>query len=95
MENEQYYLFVDKTGHCFEDFQTSTRTEPQDEIDKIVGKALGGTSDNGERYYRDRVGAMMRGGCKFIVGDMLAFRDDLTQAGFRWGVDFFVRKVDK
>lgn len=91
--DEQLYIFVDKTGHCFKDFQTSTRTKPQDEIDKIVDKALGDTSDNGERCYRDRVGAMMRGGCEFTVGDMLAFRDDLTNAGFEWGKDFYVKKV--
>ena len=77
MIDEQYYLFVDKTGHCFEDFQ------------KI------GDDDNGERDYNDTVGAMMRGGIKFYVGDMMAFRDDLTHAGFKWGIDFYVKKIDK
>jgi len=76
MGDEQYYLFVDKTGHCFEDFQ-----------------------DMGEndctRRYNDLIGAWLRGGRKFTVGDMLAFRDDLTDVGFKWGVDFFVKKVDK
>jgi len=65
-EEEQMYIFIDKTGHCFEDFQ-----------DK----------DN------DIVGAWMRGGRKFSVGDMLVFRDDLVVAGFAWGVDFYVKKV--
>lgn len=77
MENEQYYLFMDKTGHCFEDFQEK------------------GSANNGERNYNDMVGAMMRGGRKFTVGDMMAFRDDLTNAGFKWGIDFYVKKVDK
>ena len=71
---EQLYIFVDKTGHCFEDFQ-----------DK-------GTSE-GEKDYNDMIGAMLRGGKEFSVGDMLAFRDDLTTAGFEWGKDFYVRKV--
>lgn len=76
MTDEQYYLFVDKTGHCFEDFQ-------------VMG--------DGEchRNYNDYIGALLRRGKKFTVGDMMAFRDDLTQAGFRWGVDFFVKKVEK
>lgn len=81
MEDEQYYLFVDKTGHCFEDFQKK------------------GNDENGERTYNDHVGAMLRAshhdGYTFCVGDMLAFRDDLTDAGFEWGVDFYVKKVDK
>lgn len=76
MTDEQYYLFVDKTGYCFEDFQEQGNSEC-------------------ERNYNDLVGALLRGGKKFSVGDMMAFRDDLTQAGFRWGVDFYVKKVDK
>jgi len=27
------------------------------------------------------------------VGDMLAFRDVLQEAGFVWGIDFYTRKV--
>ena len=77
MENEQYYLFVDKTGHCFEDFQTMK------------------VSDEGQGRYLDSVGAWLRSGRKFTVGDMLCFRDDLEDAGFEWGVDFYVKKVDK
>ena len=76
MENEQYYLFVDKTGHCFEDFQEIGNSE-------------------WARNYNDLIGAMLRRGKKFTVGDMMAFRDDLKQAGFKWGVDFYVKKVDK
>lgn len=76
MTDEQYYLFVDKTGHCFEDFQ-------------------GVGANDGTLGYNAYVGALMRGERKFTVGDMMAFRDDLTDAGFKWGVDFFVKKVDK
>lgn len=76
MLGEQYYFFVDKTGHCFEAFQDI------------------GDSD-AECRYHDSVGAWFRGGRKFTVGDMLAFRDDLTDAGFQWGIDFYVKKVDK
>jgi len=75
--DEQYYLFVDKTGHCFEDYQHL------------------GNDEDGERVYHDFVGALMRGGRKFTVGDMMCFQDDLMEAGFKWGIDFFVRKVDK
>ena len=91
--DEQLYIFVDKTGRCFEDFQTSSDTAPKDEIDKIIAKEVGDEVNDGEKFYRDRVGAMMRGGEQFSVGDMLAFRDDLTEAGFEWGKDFYVRKV--
>lgn len=72
---EQLYTFVDKTGHCFEDFQNI------------------GDKNNGERKYNDCIGAMLRGGKEFIVGNMLAFRDDLTNAGFKWGIDFYVKRV--
>ena len=76
MEDEQLYIFIDKSGHCFEDFQNM------------------GDENNGERRYNDFVGAIMRDGKKFTVGDMLCFRDDLTNAGFKWGIDFYVRKID-
>ena len=88
---EQKYIFVDKTGHCFEDFQQSTKKSPPDEIDKLLNPIE--DFDDGERRYRDRVGAMMRGSCEFEVGDMLAFRDDLIDAGFEWGKDFYVKKI--
>ena len=71
MIDEQLYIFVDKSGHCFEDFQ-----------DKDDGSG-----------YNDRIGAMMRAGCKFSVGDMLVFRDELKDAGFEWGTDFYIKKV--
>ena len=71
---EQLYIFVDKTGRCFEDFQDRG-------------------DDEGARKYYDHVGAWLRGGKKFTVGDMLAFRDELVAAGFEWGKDFYVRKV--
>jgi len=71
---EQLYIFVDKTGHCFEDFQDKG-------------------SSAGEDRYNDMVGAILRGGKKFSVGDMLVFRDDLTAAGFEWDKDFYVKKV--
>ena len=77
MTDEQYYLFVDKTGHCFEDFQKM------------------GNDEDGSRVYNDFVAALLRSGHKFIVGDMISFRDDLREAGFRWGIDFYVKKVDK
>ncbi len=77
MLDEQYYLFVDKTGRCFEAFQKT------------------GNLNNGEIDYNDYVGALMRSGREFTVGDMMCFRDDLTDAGFRWGIDFYVKKVDK
>ena len=76
MEEEQYYLFVDKTELCFEAFQS-----------------LG--SCDAEHRYNDSVGAWLRAGRTFTVGDMMVFRDDLIDAGFKWGIDFFVKKVDK
>jgi len=77
MDDEQYYLFVDKSGNCFEAFQKM------------------GDFENGERNYNDYVGALMGSGRKFTVGDMMCFKDDLTDAGFKWGVDFYVKKVKK
>jgi len=74
--NEQLYIFIDKTGHCFEDFQSLK------------------VNDECHSHYNDCVGAMLRGGEKFTVGDMLAFKDDLVNAGFEWGTDFYVRKVN-
>ena len=69
------YRFIDKSGHCFEDYQ-----EIEDDT-----------------LYHDTVGAMLRvsndGKHDFSVGDMLCFRDELQDAGFVWGVDFYVRKV--
>ncbi len=73
MENEQHYLFVDKTGHCFEDFGN-------------IEDGLG---------YNALIGTWLRAKIKYTVGDMMCFKDDLTNAGFKWGVDFYVKKVDK
>jgi len=77
--DEQLYIFVDKTGHCFEDFQTMK------------------VDDECHAQYNDYVGALLRashhGEKTFIVGDMLAFRDDLINAGFKWGKDFYAKKV--
>ena len=77
MEGEQYYLFVDKSGRCFEAFQKT------------------GNLENGQQGYNALVGAWLRGGRKFTVGDMMAFKQDLIDAGFKWGIDFYVKKVDK
>lgn len=71
---EQLYIFIDKTGVCFKEFQSRG-------------------SNDGERKYNDMLGTMLRGGKKFIVGDMLTFRDDLLNAGYEWGIDFYVRKA--
>jgi len=87
MEDEQLYIFVDKSGHCFEDFQRSSQTKPN-EFDKFFIK-----SNDEEKRYRGYVGAMLKSGKKFSVGDMFAFRDDLIDAGFEWGKDFYVKKV--
>lgn len=64
------YIFVDKSGHCFDDF---------------------GHTDRGS----DLVVHWFKQGRRFLVGDMLCFRDDLLTAGFKWGKDFYVRKVAK
>jgi hypothetical protein len=29
----------------------------------------------------------------FHVGDMMIFKDELMEAGFEWGVDFYVKKI--
>ena len=53
--------------------------------------------DDCDKRYHDMVGAMLRasnnGEHDFSVGDMLVFRDDLQEAGFVWGIDFYARKV--
>ena len=30
----------------------------------------------------------------FEVGDMMCFRDELQDAGFKWGIDFYAKKVE-
>lgn len=84
--SEQLYQFIDKTGKCFEAFQKMGKLEYTEN-----GKPYG------ERIYNDHVGALLRAshhdGKTFTVGDMLAFRDDLINAGFEWGKDFYIKKV--
>ncbi len=77
MSDEQMYRFVDKTN-CFEKFQG-------------IGE------DEADKSYHDWVGAMLRasnnGEHDFSGGDAMAFRDELTDAGFEWGKDFYMRKI--
>lgn len=48
--------------------------------------------------YHRMVAAMLKasegGDHKFSVGDMLAFRDELFEAGFKWNIDFYMRKIE-
>lgn len=75
---EQMYRFINKSGHCFEDYQKMGESEC-------------------DKDYHDSVGAMLRashdGKHDFSVGDFLCFRDELQEAGFVWGVDFYAKKV--
>ena len=75
----QQYKFVDKTGKCF--------------------KAFAEVEDEDSSEYNKRVAALLmasqEGKHTFEVGDMCVFRDELEEAGFRWGVDFYVQKVGK
>ena len=79
--NDPKYRFIDVTGHCFKSFQLSAKTE-----------------NDGERRYRDGVGAMLRAshhdGETFSFGDMLCFKSELLDAGFKWGTDFYVKKIN-
>jgi len=84
--DEPKYVFVDKTGRCFEDFQATKNCSEcfnNHECDDCFLRA-----------YNDAVGAMMRVGKNFGVGDMMVFKQDLLDAGFVWGKDFYVRKID-
>ena len=76
--DEQMYRFTDKSGHCFEDFQ-------------------GMGEDDCDKRYHDSIGAMLRasnnGEHDFSVGDAMVFRDELQEAGFEWGKDFYMKKV--
>lgn len=82
---EQLYKFIDKTGSCFESFQE-------------IGKVVDG-NPSPDRLYHDHVGAMLRASHNdehfFGVGDMMVFKDELLEAGFKWGVDFYIIKVNK
>jgi len=48
-------------------------------------------------YHRHVAGLLMASDndddCTFEVGDMCVFRDELKEAGFVWGKDFYVKKV--
>jgi len=70
--NEQLYQFIDKSGHCFDDFS------------KIKDPTV----------YHKFVAALLTRERDFTVGDMLCFRDELTEAGFVWGRDYYIKKVD-
>ena len=47
--------------------------------------------------YNDTIGATLRAShhddLTFSVGDMMVFKRDLLDAGFKWGIDFYVRKI--
>lgn len=77
--HDQQYKFVDVTGKCFESYQQ-------------MGKS------DCDRKYHDHVGAMLRASHNdehpFYVGDMIIFKEELIDAGFRWGRDFYVKKVE-
>ena len=74
------YRFTDKTGKCFKVFQ-----------------GMGNPNDEGDRRYHDHIGAMLRashnGEHDFSVGDAMVFREELLDAGFGWGIDFYMKKV--
>ncbi len=76
--DDQQYQFVDVTGECFKSYQNMGENEC-------------------DRRYHDFVGASLRashhGEHTFCVGDMMVFKDELVEAGFKWGKDFFVKKV--
>jgi len=48
MSDEYEYVFIDKSGHCFEDYQLCSKTSPKDEIDKMVDKEFGKDTEGGE-----------------------------------------------
>lgn len=75
---EQMYRFIDKTGHCFEDFQTRSDDEWDGEYNDTVGAMLRASND---------------GKLDFTVGDMMCFKEELEESGNVWGTDFFVKKV--
>lgn len=83
---EQLYKFIDKTGKCFEAFQDIGEIEYDNN-----GKAYG------EGVYNNYVGALLRAshhkGYTFGIGDMMCFKQDLLDAGFEWGKDFYIVKA--
>lgn len=78
--SEQLYQFIDKSGTCFKTFQSLGNIES-------------------EKIYQDLRGASLRasndGNHNFSVGDMFCLRDELEDAGFKWGTDFYIKKVGK
>lgn len=76
--DEYRYRFLDVTGQCFESYQEMG----EDDMDK---------------RYHDHVGALLRashhGKHDFCVGDMMLFKEELVNAGFQWGRDFYVKKI--
>lgn len=87
---EQRYKFVDITGKCFESFQMLENCEECFNERKC--------DDCGVRRYNDSVGALLRASNNdehfFSVGDMMVFKQDLLDAGFKWGIDFCVKKIE-
>ena len=77
-DKEQMYRFVDKSGHCFKDFQKMGSDEADRRYHDLVGAGLRASND---------------GKHDFSVGDMFAFRDELRGAGFEWGKDFYIKIV--
>lgn len=81
---EQKYKFVDMTGRCFKSFQG-------------IGDIVDGEPSSDRRYH-DMIGAMLRASNNdehpFCVGDMMVFKGELIEAGFEWGVDFYVKKIN-
>lgn len=65
------YVFVDSSGHCFDDLAAK---------------------DTGDGYLR-LLAHWFKKSKKLSGGDMMAFRDELYELGFKWGEDFYVRKV--
>ncbi len=78
MSDEQMYRFVDKTGKCFEAFQGMGENDVDKEYHDMIGAWLRGSND---------------GNRDFTVGDAMVFRDELQEAGFEWGKDFYMKKV--
>jgi hypothetical protein len=60
-------------------------------------------TDRTKKFYQDKAAgdlwaglvlANMEGRHSFGQGDALIVRDELQAAGFRWGVDFYLRKEE-
>jgi hypothetical protein len=79
MNDDIMYRFIDVTGKCFESFQS-----------------LG--ENDGDKKYHGYIGALLKASHHnehiFTVGDMMVFKDELIDAGFTWGKDFYVKKEE-